>query len=270
MVTELSDKERIIKNMKVDFFNQQEALVRESNLLKNKLQSGSTITTNVNQTSADHLMACPPPPPHLLASRNGVELKDVLHKEALLQDLHEQVMKMGTYKILVYLIFLLTDYVILYSGKLNQEKDKEIALLTARINDLQRESIVMSKTMEQYSSMAAKGKALVDAFYPAPAGKSTSHKSSDGSMFPCGNQGSDLNTQASRSNFLHWDTEGEDADRKTIEVNHKLIEGSESDSDLVTQLRSELHRVQVQSFNIISSLRSRLSWYADNQVFFFV
>jgi hypothetical protein len=48
------------------------------------------------------------------------------------------------------------------------------------------------------------------------------------------------------------------------------MEGSESDSDLVTQLRSELHRVQVQSFSTISSLRSRLSWYADNQVFFFV
>jgi hypothetical protein len=98
MVTELSDKDHEMKAMKVDFFNQQEALVRETNLLKNKLHSTtSTTTTNVNQTSVDHLLARPPPPPHMISSsRGGVELKDLLHKEALLQDLHEQVVRMGT------------------------------------------------------------------------------------------------------------------------------------------------------------------------------
>jgi hypothetical protein len=103
MLTELSEKDQDMKAMKVDFFNQQEALVRETNLLKNKLHSTTaTTTTNVNQTSVEHLMSRPPPPPHLASSssssassRGGVELKDLLHKEALLQDLHDQVVRMG-------------------------------------------------------------------------------------------------------------------------------------------------------------------------------
>ena len=114
MVAELAEKGQEMKAMKADFFNQQEALVRETNLLKNKLHSTTTNpsvvpTMHVNETSAEHFLARPPPPPHLFsASRgglglgagggrggSGIELQEQLHKEALQQDLHEQVIRMG-------------------------------------------------------------------------------------------------------------------------------------------------------------------------------
>ena len=100
------------------------------------------------------------------------------------------------------------------SGKLNQTKDKEIKSLTALINELQREAIVMSKTMEQYSAMAAKGKALVDAFYPAPSSDGRGGRpgevslSSDEKTFRDGRGGSDRSIQRSRNHFLHWEGQG--------------------------------------------------------------
>jgi hypothetical protein len=131
----------------------------------------------------------------------------------------------------------------------------------------------MSKTMEQYSAMAAKGKALVDAFYPSPSPAASASSasggvslSSDEKTFRGVGRGSDRDTQRSRSHFLHWEGE-EEGDKDTPEVvSQKLTEGTDSDSELVSQLRQELHRVQVGSLTTIASLRSRLAWYADNQV----
>jgi hypothetical protein len=103
MVTDLADKAQEIKSLKVDFFTQQEALVRETNLLKNKLSTASgsgsvgRSGTNVNQTSVDHFLAPPPPPPYPYphGGGGGGDLRDLLQKEALLQDLHEQIVTIG-------------------------------------------------------------------------------------------------------------------------------------------------------------------------------
>ena len=115
--------------------------------------------------------------------------------------------------------------------------------------------------MEQYSTMAAKGKALVDAFYP-PSGADTEGGPP---------RRSDLNMQRSRPNFLHWSVENraEDTSPKIDDphlVDKSLLENKASDSELVTQLKQELHRVQVESLSTIASLRSRLAWFAENQV----
>lgn len=96
MVAELAEKDQETRALKADFFTQQEALVRETNLLKNKLQSvtgrGGHCGVDVNQTSAEHPLSRPP---HASASAGAGGLKDILHKEALLQDQHEQVLRMG-------------------------------------------------------------------------------------------------------------------------------------------------------------------------------
>ena len=95
MVKDISEKDKEIKSMKVDFFNQQEALVRENNLLKNKLHTSSHGSTDPNRTSSDHFLARPQP--SVNASRTGPELKDILKSDALIQDLHEQIMHIGKY-----------------------------------------------------------------------------------------------------------------------------------------------------------------------------
>ena len=148
----------------------------------------------------------------------------------------------------------------------------------------------MSKTMEQYSAMAAKGKALVDAFYPAPSSDGRGGRpgevslSSDEKTFRDGRGGSDRSIQRSRNHFLHWEGQGGEQEggseresarerghdtaevESEFKVDGQLTEAQETDSDLVTRLRQELHRVQVGSLSTIASLRSRLAWFADNQV----
>ena len=96
LVGEVSEKDKEMKALKADFFNQQESLVRETNLLKNKLNSAiATNATNVNDTSVGHLLSRPDQVFHMKSSFGGVEFKEALHKEALLQDLHEQVVRLG-------------------------------------------------------------------------------------------------------------------------------------------------------------------------------
>lgn len=155
------------------------------------------------------------------------------------------------------------------AGKLNQEKDKEIQKLTQRVNELQREAIVMSKTMQEYSATAAKGKALVDAFYPAPrhAGGGGGAAAATGGVSLSSDEKtfSGRDAQRSRSHFLHWDS-GEKDDASRGGGDNPLTRAAETDSELVAQLRQELHRVQVGAFETIASLRSRLAWFADNQV----